>query len=337
MKSSRTNGSASGQPTHNSFTQAPLPAKPAGSGAKTLTINTRQIMENQHTPGPYEIEEFFDRENVIPGDIVIVSRFGVVGAVFIRRGGKTVPMEEQEATARLWETAPELFEACQFIAKWLRSEELAPNKAEYLETIIAKATGQSTGKVLEVASTVELDQLRMENEVLTRELARVAMDNFNTGGDMHYMIQALNAIAVNAESGLGNAPERIDLIEIRDIARMALHKVLVAPKMQTAKIYGTEIEFEKVVPLGELDAVALDIWNDPDKYCGYKNGSAASYYEFLKFLWIQRPDGLETRLVDFVDAYNAIVPQEPDGPDSADYTEMQLDRDAADAPTPYDP
>lgn len=56
--------------------------------------------------------------------------------------------------------------------------------------------------------------------------------------------------------------------------------------------------FRKVVNLNEVEAVAKDIWNNPDKYSDYKKGSEASYYHFLKYLDIEYPDGTEKRLAD---------------------------------------
>ncbi len=49
-----------------------------------------------------------------------------------------------EINAALIVNSPKLLEACKFIAKWLRSEGLAPNKAEYLEAVIKKATTPET-------------------------------------------------------------------------------------------------------------------------------------------------------------------------------------------------
>lgn len=67
------------------------------------------------------------------------------------------------------------------------------------------------------------------------------------------------------------------------------------------KIFGSEISFELFVPTEDIKDVCQDIWDNPDKYSDYKKGSESAYYKFLKFLWVEYPDGSEDRLVDLVD------------------------------------
>lgn len=65
-------------------------------------------------------------------------------------------------------------------------------------------------------------------------------------------------------------------------------------------ITGSEISFTKEVPLSQIKEVAQDIWDNPSKYSDYKDGSDQSYYGFLKYLWIEFPDGGEARLASYV-------------------------------------
>ena len=67
------------------------------------------------------------------------------------------------------------------------------------------------------------------------------------------------------------------------------------------RIFGSEISFELFVPIKDIKEICQDIWDNPDKYSDYKKGSEYAYYKFLKFLWVQYPDGSEDRLVDLVD------------------------------------
>lgn len=45
--------------------------------------------------------------------------------------------------------------------------------------------------------------------------------------------------------------------------------------------------------------IAQDIWDNPKKYWDIEDDDNA-YYEFLKFLWVEYPDGKEERLTDVV-------------------------------------
>lgn len=69
---------------------------------------------------------------------------------------------------------------------------------------------------------------------------------------------------------------------------------------KTCKIYGSEISFEKVVPLDNIVEVCQDMWAHADKYSEYQANSESAYYKFLKFLWVKFPDGEDKRLDDLV-------------------------------------
>ena len=72
---------------------------------------------------------------------------------------------------------------------------------------------------------------------------------------------------------------------------------------KTCVIKGSEIEFRKVVLEADLEAVVLDIWNHADKYSEFKADSDASYCQFLKFLWVEYPDGTERQLAAVANDY----------------------------------
>ncbi|MHA1948315.1 MAG: hypothetical protein ACW99G_03605 [Candidatus Thorarchaeota archaeon] len=67
-------------------------------------------------------------------------------------------------------------------------------------------------------------------------------------------------------------------------------------KPPMCKITGSEVEFSLEVPESEIVAKAKHIFENPLEYSDY-NGEAA-YYHFLKFLWIEYPNGDEKRLAD---------------------------------------
>ena len=63
-------------------------------------------------------------------------------------------------------------------------------------------------------------------------------------------------------------------------------------------IDGSEIDFRLEVKESAIDEKCQDIWDYPNKYCKYSNGSEEAYYNFLKFLWVTFDDGREVRLTD---------------------------------------
>ena len=69
----------------------------------------------------------------------------------------------------------------------------------------------------------------------------------------------------------------------------------------TCRIFGSDIGFEKVVPVEEVEAVCQDIWDNVDKYSDYQKTGEFAYYKFLKFLWVEYPNGTTKRLTDIVD------------------------------------
>ena len=68
------------------------------------------------------------------------------------------------------------------------------------------------------------------------------------------------------------------------------------------KIVGSEIHFSMEVPEKKIREKCKKIWNNPEGYSDYKNGSDAAYYNFLKYLWVQYPDGKELRLTDIAES-----------------------------------
>ena len=67
-----------------------------------------------------------------------------------------------------------------------------------------------------------------------------------------------------------------------------------------AKITGSEINFHMEVPEKNIKVVCQDIWDNPEKYSDYKNGSDAAWSAFIRFLWVEMPDGSTQRLADIV-------------------------------------
>jgi hypothetical protein len=43
-----------------------------------------------------------------------------------------------------------------------------------------------------------------------------------------------------------------------------------------------------------------DIWENPDKYSQYQKNTEDAFYQFLKFLWVYKPNQQDIRLVDLV-------------------------------------
>jgi len=69
---------------------------------------------------------------------------------------------------------------------------------------------------------------------------------------------------------------------------------------RVCKIIGSEIDFMLEVAECEIGAKAKDIWANPGDYWDVCNGTEGAYYKFLKFLWIEYPDGREVRLADII-------------------------------------
>jgi len=62
------------------------------------------------------------------------------------------------------------------------------------------------------------------------------------------------------------------------------------------KIFGSEITFEILIEEDQVVKKCKDIWNNPQNYSNYKQGSDLSFLGFLKFLWVKYPNGSEKRL-----------------------------------------
>lgn len=69
------------------------------------------------------------------------------------------------------------------------------------------------------------------------------------------------------------------------------------PKEPQCRIYGSEYVFERFVAISEIDAKCLDIWKNPRKYATFSD----AYYGFLKFLWIDFPNGTTVRLAEHIE------------------------------------
>jgi len=79
---------------------------------------------------------------------------------------------------------------------------------------------------------------------------------------------------------------------LRDFAEMILDRT----SLPLIRIEGSEIPFHKECTVEELREVVEDIWLHPDKYSDYKPGTDGAYYGFLKYLWINYPDGTSEQL-----------------------------------------
>jgi len=95
------------------------------------------------------------------------------------------------------------------------------------------------------------------------------------------------------------AGEGVTISEIADHYGNLLFEIRPIKKQDECWIFGSEITFEKKVPVDKINEVCADIWNNPKQYCDYDGESA--YYNFLKYLWVEFPDGSEKRLVDVLE------------------------------------
>ena len=69
-------------------------------------------------------------------------------------------------------------------------------------------------------------------------------------------------------------------------------------KEKQCRIYGSEISFELFVTEKDLKEKVADIWTRPSKYWDVKDGGESAYYSFLKYLWVDFPDGSDIKLAD---------------------------------------
>jgi hypothetical protein len=60
-----------------------------------------------------------------------------------------------------------------------------------------------------------------------------------------------------------------------------------------------EISFELFVSESDLKAKILDIWDNANEYWDVVANSENAYYSFLKFLWIDFPNGENIQLADY--------------------------------------
>lgn len=109
----------------------------------------------------------------------------------------------------------------------------------------------------------------------------------------------------------GKTPNRIRISmpveSFKNIAKQFLlsepSRMQVSRCEETAKIFTCEINgtgFPITVPMSELAEKAQEIWDHPNRFCNVEPGTSEAYYDFLKFLWVEYPDGSERRLVDIV-------------------------------------
>lgn len=66
------------------------------------------------------------------------------------------------------------------------------------------------------------------------------------------------------------------------------------------KITGSEINFLMEWSEETILDIAQKIWDNPENYSPYPKGSSESYYDFIRFLWVELPSGKEKRLADVV-------------------------------------
>jgi hypothetical protein len=55
------------------------------------------------------------------------------------------------------------------------------------------------------------------------------------------------------------------------------------------------------VPLNDVKETCQDIWDNPEKYSDYQAGTESAYYDFLKYLYVEFPDGEAKELTNLVD------------------------------------
>lgn len=91
-----------------------------------------QKEEVKHTPGPWIWHEQGDANAY-----ALLSNTKRWVIVFRQNG--EILTGQQRANARLIAAAPELLEACQMIAQWMKSEGIAPNRLGEIEKVISKA------------------------------------------------------------------------------------------------------------------------------------------------------------------------------------------------------
>lgn len=170
-------------------------------------------MEIKHTPGPWGVTD----------DTPIII-FGEDGCGLAHVIGKTFGPEEVEkakANARLIAAAPELLDILQLLCFAIeRNIDCTPKQVKDLlieaYAAITKATDTVPAETvgIEPASTQtpELEALKLERD---------------------YLLSALNVIAVTAENGLNDSPDKIDLVDIRDTARAAIGRATVPSNTPT--------------------------------------------------------------------------------------------------------
>lgn len=111
------------------------------------------MKKHTHTPGPWRIvkptePDFVAKQSSRVGQAICsVEKAFTAICVHAEPDGKPCPSVEEldaqgDANAQLITAAPELLEACKMVAKWLHSEELAPNRLEVVLKAIEKATGE---------------------------------------------------------------------------------------------------------------------------------------------------------------------------------------------------
>ena len=86
-----------------------------------------QKEEVKHTPGPWRVAHLFPFKVYAGMNFICDTRLDICHT------------EQDRANARLIAAAPELLDACQMIAKWMKSEGIAPNRLEVVENAISKA------------------------------------------------------------------------------------------------------------------------------------------------------------------------------------------------------
>ena len=91
-----------------------------------------QKEEVKHTAGPWNWHEQGDANEYA---LLSNTKRWVIA---FRQNGEILT-GQQRANARLIAAAPELLEACQMIAQWMKSEGIAPNRLEEIEKVISKA------------------------------------------------------------------------------------------------------------------------------------------------------------------------------------------------------
>lgn len=90
------------------------------------------------------------------------------------------------------------------------------------------------------------------------------------------------------------SPGHPKIVRIPDIKDLENYLIKVDAE---CTIIGSEVQFEQKCIVSDLQEIAQDIWDRPEKYC---DEFSDAWNDFLKFLWIRYPSGKEVQLARYV-------------------------------------